>query len=455
MQFLGKISHTTASRRVSFWQDARDTEYWLESLGKHVNERRLALVARSWGALRPWADWQRLPLRLEGWLDPMEIRLTSDYLSQFLTAEQPEMMMIPCGGDAWVQCSPHHISIRAPRNSWLWDAAKSAWDLSLAPTLDEVRWVSDGYPQQARRYSWGTAEYRQEGRGWREWRFTADADGWQELGHGWRSLARHLGSRPMRVTWRQEQYSGQDRLLGLPVRLIHLELGTPSLTAAQLHELANGPEPRGVRAELSWLLPVWNAHWSSRIKLRRWLQSSRVEAHFDPTSLDTQAALRQMRREIRQLPILDVNPLPLAHSGVDTWAGLLWTALQHQRLTRLTEHLATSRWADGSGLSRRIRPQVSGWYVNRVESGHGTWVYARGESLRLLLTFPHQHHPGNITLRLPGTAGVSLGDFDPGQGVNRYARDWHYWTALTVYGLVPRIETWFEQEAQTGDGTPA
>lgn len=439
LQFLAQFSQAPPSRRVSFWQDAVDTERWLESLSKEVSHRQLVLSARTWRHLAPWREWQRSALMLQGWLHPMEIQLTWKYLLNFLAEQGPDAVFIPCGGDAWVSWAPGEIVVRAPRESWIWAMVENAWDPASWQALDEIEWWMGGRPQHARRFSWGIAEYGTVAPGWEEWRLTGES---LALSEKWRELAERLGARPVKVRWRQEHFGGQEKLLGLPIRVGHMELLARPMGPEHIRQLASGPEPVGVKARLEWSVPQWNPFWQAQITLRRWHQSARLDARFGPTSGDTGAALREMRREIRKLPILSVSPLPADLPGGSAWSRLCYVARQHHRLESLTRTLSQRVWPAMRPGCGRIRLPQGDWRILPVESRSGLWVIGRSDGLRIGCVLPHHEHPGNLFVRLPATQGVTLWELDPRHTVDRYQKDWRYWAALVVNHLVPEVDAW-------------
>lgn len=450
MQFLAKFSHTSESRKISFWEDAWDTENWLKSLGKSIERRDLVLRARGLSLLRPWTAWQTQPLTVEGWLYPMDIRLTWDYLLEFLTALGPDSIWIPCGGDSLITWHPRGMTIRAPRDSWIWALVEEVWDPASWHPLDEIEWWVEGCPQNARRFSWGFVESRVVANGWEEWRLVAEEDQSPVVATLWRQLVERLGSRPVRVRWRQERLGPEESLLGLPVRYTMVEMLIPGTDPATfIRDLSNTHDLYGLRVWMQWLIPQWNRHWGTRVTLRKWKQSSRLEAHYWPKTMDTSGAVRQMRREIRRLPILDMRPVLFEVDSLDSWDALKRRGNEWHRLERLAAELTNVRWPHKfSDYPDRIRVPEP-WQWSFLESQRGTWVLSHPSGLRIAITWPVRGHPGTLNIRLAHVLGLHLKDMDPWMTINRFNQDWRYWATLLTDYLIPRVEKWLAAQVDT------
>lgn len=442
VRFLAQFSASPHSRLTSFWHDAQVTETWLQSLGHQVSERRLHLRARSRRQLLPWLRFQHLPLRLEGWLESMEVPVTVRYLIPFLGRPGMLLISIPCGGESLVEWRPGQVLVRAPRDSWVWDAVEDVWDPASWHSEDEIEWWIDGRPHHAERLSWGTAEHRTLGAGFEEWRLDADDGMWEAVDGRFLDLAQRLGTRPMKVHWSRESMPIREELIGVGVRFTAISMDVID-TGELVDQLQQMPEPLGLKVSQEWTIPHWNQYWETTLWLRRFQGASRLEAFYRPRRPDfsvTASAWRSVRREIRQLPILHVRPLTLDVVGKTTWGALSEEAARYRNLERLEDYLKAVKWPDleGSWPGSRLRFDAeSSWHLVPLESQTGRWVLADNRGLSITVEWPAHSHPVHVSVRIGTTSGVSVLTHTP---YSRQIRHWRFWAEVILRAVIPALD---------------
>ncbi|AUW93754.1 hypothetical protein BXT84_07180 [Sulfobacillus thermotolerans] len=421
------------------------TEEWLQRLNRGVASRVLTLAGNSPTLLAPWTPWLRAPMEIVGWLNPMEVQLTWQYLLHFLAASGPDSVVIPCGGDAVVSWQPGTITIRAPHNTWVWALATDSWDPAGWHFHDRVEWWKHGRLQQAARTHWGIFEQWQHPYGIEEWRLRADSGAEEQLTVWWEKLANLLGSRPVKVSWRQEHSRNPHNILGLPVRVAWLGLKIAVDSDSLQQGVAQWPEPLGLRASMHWSSPQWNPFWSTRVVLKRWRQTTRLEAHY--TLLKSplhKSAVKTMRQEMHRFPIFRVQPVE-ARSVEDNPSSWL-TLVNRARFAFFKEHLMTSLrsypWpaVREVRLPTRIRLPLE-WRLDRLGSRDGVWAIRHQRlPLVVMVHWPRPHHAGGVTVTIGGEVHASLSDLDPYTRIDRFAQDWRYWAYMLSQHLLPAID---------------
>ncbi len=445
MQLLAQFSPNMPTIQRRFWADLEQTEEWLQNLNKDVTERTLFLRGKTLAQLEPWLPWLRSPVEMEGWLDPMEVQLTWRYLLEFLVDSGPDSIMIPCGGEAAVQWSSDKITVRAPHHSWLWSHVIDSWDPAAWPVEERVEWWEHGRLQQAARTHWGLFEQWQYPYGMEEWRIHVNHNFRAALRVWWQQLAKRLGSRTLKVSWRKESPDNPDRLLGLPVRTafvgIQISGNEPEFWPAVLR----WPEPRHLRAVMHWFSPAWNAWWATRVSLKRWKQGTRLEAQYTLSKRPlTKNAVRIIRQEMHHFPIFHLQPVMMAdtvhiHHG---WSALVERAEASQWKEQVTNHLNTYSWPrpQSKRIPRRIRLSSS-WTVDRLSSHRGMWTIKHQTlPLTLQIYWPRRNHAGNLTVTFQNQVTASLYDLDPRSEIDRFSLNRRYWAAIVVYRILPMLE---------------
>lgn len=435
MRYLAQISEAPRRGNESFWTDAWTTEEWLFNEGKAVSSRRLLLRSRTMRALSPWLGFQTQPLAIDAWLDPMDTTVTWTYLVRFLVEMGPERIWVPCGNDAWVGWSPQQLTIRASRESWLWTLAEDIWDPASWSEHTGLEWWAEERLQHAVRMPWGISEQRAWPTGWEEWTLSAAPEDLTPL---WLTLADRLGSRPLRVKWRQEAASDSETLLGLKARYITCDLSA-SGDGQWLKTLGQGPDPVHIRAQMVWTMPAWSQDWSTVLTLRRVQRGTRLEATYNPRQPMRLSAWRSLRRDRRRIPILQMRPLVLSVEPKDSWDRLVAEAQSHHRRDRLAQFLENAVWpAEGSSAPTRLRLPAA-WRIRRWASQPGLWVIALGDGLEVHIEWPTPHHPGNVGVSIPGSAPLPMNSWVRHSGFKRLSRDRRYWATWVVQSLLPLL----------------
>ncbi|NMP20802.1 hypothetical protein [Sulfobacillus harzensis] len=446
MRYLAQFSEAPRTAKEAFWDDALNTERWLQLEGKRVAKRSLLLKARSMRALRPWLPFQSQPLAIDAWLDPMEISVTWSYLVRFLAELGPERVWIPAGEDAWVGWMGHQLVVRASRESWLWALVEDVWDPASWSSEEDLEWWAEGRIQHARRLSWGVSEERSWLTGWEEWTLTVPENKTsKELTALWTALAERLGARPVRVKWRQERVPETERLLGLPARFASTELAIQGTDAHWLDRLRETPEPLHIRASALWSVPNWSPGWATAVTLRRVQRGSRLEATYMPVTPLSTANWRTLQRERRQIPILQIRPLALPWASSDPWQSLREEARSHHHRERLTHFLTEYPWplADTASPRRlRLGPQ---WSIWRWGSQSGIWVFRSRAGLEIQVEWPTQAHPGHIGVSALGSPPIAMSEWIGKSRFNRLAQDNRYWAQWLVAVLMPALVRYQEE----------
>lgn len=441
MQFLAQISKAPTAHKSSYWEDVARTEQWLGSLHKQVTHRTLWLHARTVDHLLPWLDLQRRPLTLEGWLLPMEVGATWRYLHDFLAGQGPDEMGIPCGGDSLVVWRPGHIALRAPRDSWVWVALDHVWPRAAGPCLDALAWHQDTRTHQGRRYAWGHVEQQIMANGWEERTVRAERGGEGTVENIWQHLLTRLGTRAVRIQWRQELPGPSVRLLGLPVRLSRVDLRVETDTPWDGRIAGTWPEPSGLKVRAEWEVPRWNAHWATRVRLRRFKDGSRLEAVYVTEAHAAPEAQRLLCQERRRLPIFTLETVHPSHPG-RRWTDLERRASEAGRLDALARATRLVAWPRPAAVQypRRLRPAWPGWRVSRLESTAGRWTWVHlPTDIRITIDLPQPGSPGNLNVALPGAPGLTMRDLDPEVKIDRFHSDWRYWVYLALEYLMPTV----------------
>lgn len=437
MRYLAQFSEAPRTGPQSFWNDAQATEAWLVQEGKQVASRHLTIRARSARALAPWLSFQTQPLMIDAWLDPMETSVTWTYLVEFLAEIGLERIWVPCGDDAWVGWSPQKLTIRATRESWLWSLAEDIWDPASWSDRRELEWWSDGRLQHAVRLPWGISEQRAWPTGWEEWVLSAEA---QHLMPLWRRLADRLGTRPLRVRWRQEEAPANETVVGLRARYITCDL-TATGGPDWLQTLADTPEPVHVRAQTVWSVPQWTEEWATVMTLRRVQRGTRLETTYTPRRPMESHSWRTLQRERRQIPILQIRPLMRFEAESGAWQRLEKEAESHRRQERLTHYLQSVQWPACEPMRiRRVR-LPAGWTIKRWASQPGLWVIGLDQGdLEVHVEWPTAAHPGNIGIAVAGVVPLSMSSWVRVSGFKRLNRDRHYWAAWIATKLLDVLE---------------
>lgn len=445
MRYLAQFSEAPQAKRVqSFWSDAKATEDWLLSAGKVVEDRTLVMRARGLRALQPWLAYQTQPLMIDAWLDPMELSATWNYVGPFLVGLGPERIWIPCGEDAWVGWMPGHIVVRAARQSWVWALVEDVWDPASWHIDQELEWWSEGRIQRAQRMDWGVVEQRSWLTGWEEWTLASNQTSHDESDERfiqfWFRLVDRLGDRPVRVKWLQETASLKEQLLGIDVRYVSCELTIKGNHPTWMEALLETQEPAHVRVQATWKIPTWAARWSTDVTLRRVQRGSRLEATYSPRTDDSLHAWMELRREQRQIPILQIRPLslPVKHAG--RWEDLEREYGDHQRRDALLRFLKTYRWRTPS-LSEASRVRVPpGWTINRFESQPGLWVAESRHGIKAQIEWPTSAHPGHLGIIVGGVAAIPMSDWIRQADFNRLNINPRYWAQWATEILLPALD---------------
>ncbi|MDA8204995.1 MAG: hypothetical protein M0Z36_02930 [Thermaerobacter sp.] len=440
MRYLAQFSEAPRTETRSFWQDAEETEEWLDREGRRVQGRRLTMRARGIRALEPWLGFQTKPLSIDAWLDPMETAVTWTYLVRFLADVGPERVWIPCGEDAWVGWTGRQVVIRAARESWLWALAEDVWDPASWSDRHELEWWSEGRLQHAVKLPWGLSEQRGWLTGWEEWTLTAEESRLTPL---WLKLAERLGSRPVRVKWMQELPPARESMLGLRARYITCDL-TSQGQAGDWTRLAQSPEPQHIRTQAVWSIPEWSQDWSTVMTLRRVQRGTRLETTYTPRRPLGPDMWRSLQRERRQIPILQIRPVVLTPGAHDRWQQLLGEAQTHHRLEQLTQFLRSAEWPS-EPLTPQSRVRLrSGWAIKRWASQTGLWVLDYKQQVEVHVEWPTEAHPGNVGVTVPGAAPLSMSEWVRASRFKRLSRDRRYWASWIDQALMPILERFID-----------
>jgi hypothetical protein len=439
MRYLAQFSEAPRTHVRSFWHDAVSTEEWLAAEGKLVADRRIVLRSRGLRSLEPWLSYQSQPLLIDAWLDPMEAAVTWQYLVEFLAELGPERVWIPCGEDAWVGWTPTQITLRAARASWLWAIVEDVWDPASWSPHDELEWWAEGRLQHAVKLDELISEQRSWMTGWDEWTLIGDPEG--SLVALWVKLVQRLGARPVRVQWRQELPLAREQLLGIKARFVSCDLvvGQPA-GGHWLSFLQTLPEPRHVRAQMSWMIPEWNADWSTVMTLRRVQRGSRLEATYSPRHDLTPSSWKILQGERRRIPILQIRPLIRATHGIERWASLCQEALSYQYRDKIVGQLVQRSWPVLVGNAPRRLRLRPGWTLWRWASQPGLWVVRWQDIIEVHVEWPTQAHPGNISIIVYGLAPIAMSDWVRSSRFDRVHSDWRYWAYWINEVLLPMLE---------------
>ncbi|MCY0879834.1 MAG: hypothetical protein OWU84_12965 [Firmicutes bacterium] len=439
MRYLAQFSEAPRTHVRSFWHDALSTEEWLAAEGKTVTERRVVLRARGLRALDPWLPYQSQPLTIDAWLDPMETAVTWQYLVEFLAEFGPERIWVPCGEDAWVGWTAQEISVRAARASWLWALVEDVWDPASWSPDAELEWWADGRLQHAVRVGPIISEQRSWMTGWDEWTLVSESR--HALLPLWLKLVQRLGARPLRVQWRQELPVHGEHLLGIPARFVSCDLVVGHPRQGSWRQLLRVlPEPRHVRAHMSWVIPVWNQDWATVMTLRRVQRGSRLEATYTPRGALSVASWRVLQGDRRRIPILQIRPLVRPPAGPKRWAGLEKEAQSFHDRDDLLRCLVEAPWPVlQEPVPRRLRLRA-GWTLWRWASQPGLWVVRWGESIEVHVEWPTHAHPGNIGIVVNGLAPIAMSDWVRVSRFERFTADWRYWAHWINAILLPLLE---------------
>ncbi len=423
----------------------KQTEEWLRILDKKVTHRTLVLQGKTMAQLEPWLPRLRSPIELEGWLDPMEVQLTWRYLIEFLVNSGPDSIMIPCGGDAAVQWVPGRIIVRAPHNSWIWSHVTDSWDPAAWPVKERVEWWEHGRLQQAARTQWGLFEQWQYPYAVEEWRIHVSRDFSSALEAWWQQLAKRLGNRPLKVTWKKEEAENPHKILGLPVRLTLVGIKISGDEHGFWSSVLHWPEPRQLRAVMHWFSPEWNKCWSTRVSLKRWKQGTRLEAQYTLNHRPlTKDAVRIMRHEMHHFPIFHLQPVMTSDIARTSqgWAGLVDRATASQWKEQVTNQLIAYSWPRPQFM--RIPPRIrlgSSWIIDRLSSHPGIWsLKHRFLPLTVQIHWPRKNHPGNLTVTFRNQISANLHDLDPRSDIDRFSLNRRYWIAIIAYRILPLLE---------------
>lgn len=449
MRYLAQFSEAPRTGMHSFWNDALETERWLQLEGKSVQSRGLTFRARGLRALGPWLPFQSQPLAIDAWLDPMDIAVTWTYVVRFLAELGPERVWIPTGEDAWVGLQGDQMIIRASRESWLWALVEEVWDPACWTSQDELEWWAEGRIQHVRRLPWAISEERSGLTGWEEWTLTAFPSSQNSLRELWMALAERLGSRPVRVKWLQERVPEAEKLLGLPARFVSCEMSIPGTSHDWLASLKGTPEPQHVRAAVRWHVPRWSTGWETTVTLRRVQRGTRLEATYAPTTELTGAHWRTLKRERRQVPILQIRPLSPSHDSVDPWSLLAREADSHHHREQVARFLKAYRWPvkDGVKIPRlRLAP---GWSIWRWGSQVGIWVFRSRAGLEIQVEWPTEAHPGHIGVSALSSPPIGMSDWVGKSRFNRLSHDYRYWAEWIVRVLMPALDQYQEEAGLT------
>ncbi|OLZ09567.1 hypothetical protein [Sulfobacillus thermosulfidooxidans] len=451
MQLIAQFSPNISTITRGFWTDVQQTEEWLRGLQKDITARTLLLKGKSLTQLEPWLPWSQSPLELEGWLNPMEVQLTWRYLLHFLVASGPDSLFIPCGGDAWIAWNPRTVIVRAPHNSWIWSHVIDSWDPAAWRTLDQIEWWEQGRLQQAARTDFGVFEQWQHPYGMEEWRINAADNHESILQLWWQQLANRLGTRPVKVSWRQEQLHNPNTILGLPVRLSWLGLKISGDQSQFWDGVSHWPEPRGLRATMQWSSPRWNAWWSTQVSLKRWKQGTRLEAHYTLNQRPlTRHAVKIMRQEMHHFPIFHLQSVmtPPVYSEQHTWMSLTERAQASRWKEMATENLKGYSWPrlPAMRIPRRIR-LGSSWMIDKLSSHTGMWtIRHRSLPLAVQIHWPRKNHAGNLTVTFLNQISASLYDLDPRSDIDRFSLNRRYWASVIVHHILPVLERIFTSD---------
>lgn len=444
MQLIAQFSPTTPLVARGFWPDVEQTEEWLQSLNKKVASRILSLGSKSMALLDPWIPLLRSPMEVVGWLDPMEVQLTWQYLLHFLAASGPDSIVIPFGGDAAVTWQPGSITIRALRDTWIWALAVDSWDPAGWHLTDRVEWWEHGRLQQAARTQWGLFEQWQHPYGMEEWRLSANPGTHGQLMGWWEQLAHRLGSRPLKVSWRQEHSHDPHNILGLPVRVTWLGLKISADQADFWTALPQWSEPFGLRAAMHWSSPHWNEFWGTNVTLKRWRQSTRLEAQYTllKGSLHKNA-IKMMRQEMHRFPIFRVQPVGAGHTPDNThsWGSLVRRAGAAEFKENLAAKLTQYPWPTPRDFSAPARIRLpQGWVLDRLSSRPGVWsLRHRGLELAVQVFWPRAYHAGGVTVTIGSQVNASLFDLDPRARIDRFSPDRRYWAYVVAEHILPAL----------------
>lgn len=438
MRYLAQFSEAPRTGVQSFWRDALATEEWLHNEGKRIGGRQLAIQSKSIRALKPWLSFQTQPLFLEAWLDAMEAGVTWSYLVRFLADLGPERVWIPLGDDEWIVWSRDSLVLRARRESWLWALIEDVWDpAGWSALATELEWWSEGRLQRAADVSWGVWEQRGWSTGWEEWVLSATRDT-EPLLQLWQLLLERLGNRRFRVRWRDEHPRLDERLLGIPARYTRCELMVHDIS---VEIMAKSPEPLYVRSQIDWAIPQWSCDWSTVMTLRKVQRGTRLEATYSPRRDLTPSSWNTLRRERRQIPILQIRPLLWSSRQDDVWMNLCRESQSHHRRDRLSNYLAQYPWPlDSLSASARVRPPGA-WRLERWASQSGLWVVHRpANDVQVHIEWPTHSHPGNIAIVVSGTAPIPMSEWIRASHFHRLSEDRRYWMQWIAQRLLPALE---------------
>lgn len=375
----------------------------------------------------------------------MSVDLTWRYLVQFLLAQGPDHLLIPIDQDAHIGWDGHLLTIRAPRQSWLWRTIADVWNpLSWQP-IDMEEWWEGHDPFLAQRFSWGHWSQTTPQPSWEEWQLAAHRGFEFILEDLFSSLVARLGARRVRVRWHQETIPKSERLLGLPIRLqeVTLHIVDP--------HLAGWPSLRpglvGLKAHMTWEIPRWNSQFANTLVLSRWGQTSRLEAHYRLLDFVSghEASHRAFRQERHVLPIFRWYPVkksPISRS----WHQTVQRARNYQRLDRLATFLASHPWPQlgvDEALPARLRFDRSIWHRNPIHSQPGTSVYTHRSGPEVMVFWPQGEHPGYVSIQWSATSGSrGIEILDPLRTIVRETKNWRYWAWLITEHVMPLVEEW-------------
>lgn len=445
MRFLVEFSKMPKSYSSSFWDDVSNTEHWLQTLNKDVGQRQLELTTQSPRLLTPWIFEQRQPVHMEGWLYPMEAGLTWQYLTGFLSANGPDYLLIPLGTNGGITWSTDRIVIRAPRQSWVWLWVEEIWDPASWQPVEELEWWFEGRLYRAYNLGDVIVEERVAGPGMEEWVVTRGIPG-ADLLRWWSQLVWKLGSHSVRVGWRDEFFSLEQRLLGLPVQHVKARLRLTG-NYGYLTQSHEWPPPKGLKAQFEWDIPTWDSHWNVHLVLNKWKHASRLEAKYQLQSSDNTAAFRHLRHQQKSLPIFRLQPI-MDIERPREWSRLKEVSLQYHQLEALQRNLTQYPWPEQILESpRRIRLAPE-WKPVWSESEPGKWTFVHQHSqLRLQISWPKYAYAGDITMHFDKTYSFGLDAIDPLHRINRGSTDWRYWALVAKDWVMPAVSRWWESTA--------
>lgn len=437
MRYLAKLSVYGPKADPDYWHLWEATEHWLAAIGKVPSERGLTVSAHSLAHLRDWATRTGARVdRLEGWLPPSPVDESRRYLETFYGGSLGEVR-VPFGEDSWVRYVPGAVvRVKAAAGSWI---APFMADATTEFRGRELAWTEHGRVQRARQGPRGFVVVRYPRSGWREWVVRADPGHEPMLAEIWAMLAGRLGTRPLKVVGHGAVLPRTARVAGLAVRLDDARLTLPLVEGEGVAELCC-LNRRGVRLEAWWQFPCWTPTMALSLKLTtRQTRYPRLEGLFDLTGRDGRGE-RELRREARRLPILDLRPLPFweaveggHYADVERWAK--W----HQDAQDLIDACRGFAATAHSGGSRRL---PRGWTFSRLESGRGRWVVRHEDApITVEVLWPRAVHPGHLAVHMGGVVELGLDVLDPSGLVDRWHRDWRYWQA-TMASLLARVAEW-------------